>query len=96
MITPPRFNQVNLVVRDMERSLEFYRAAGMNVGAGPEWPPGSGCRHAEVGDDATLEWDNEQFLRVWAPEVEGNVGPGAGRLRGRRRGGAAASASPMS
>jgi catechol 2,3-dioxygenase-like lactoylglutathione lyase family enzyme len=69
-MTPPRFNQVNLIVGDVDRSLDFYRAAGLNVSAAPEWPTGSGCRHAEVGDDATLEWDNEPFVRVWAPEVD--------------------------
>lgn len=66
----PRFNQVNLVVTDLDRSLDFYRLAGLKVEAGREWPPGSDCRHAEVGDQTTLEWDNENFLRVWAPDAD--------------------------
>ena len=45
---PPRFQQVNLVVRDMDAVLAFYRTLGLPIrgGEGEDWPPDSGGRHA--------------------------------------------------
>lgn len=76
----PVFNQVNLVVGDIEASLEFYRRLGLAVEAGPEWPAGSGGRHAEVKmpDGVTLEWDNAPFGLVWAPQWRAARGPVVG------------------
>lgn len=60
--TVPRFQQVNLVVRDMGAVLAFYRTLGLPIRGGDagDWPPGSGGRHAEVeaGDGPTVEFDN--------------------------------------
>ena len=65
----PDFDQVNLVVRDMDAALRFYAQLGLDVpaGAGPEWPPGSGARHAEVTAPGglRLELDNFEMAAIW-------------------------------
>ena len=65
----PRFQQVNLVVRDMDAVLGFYRLLGLPIrgGGADDWPPGSGGRHAEVdgGDGPTVEFDNEAGVKLW-------------------------------
>lgn len=62
------FNQVNLVVTDMEASTAFYRLLGVDVPAASEWPDATGWLHTETGGegDTRFEWDNEPFARVWA------------------------------
>ena len=68
MVDPvPRFQQVNLVVRDLEAVLAFYRTLGLPIRDVDDWPPGSGCRHAEVeaGDEPTVEFDNEAGAKLW-------------------------------
>jgi catechol 2,3-dioxygenase-like lactoylglutathione lyase family enzyme len=64
----PQFNQVNLVVEDMDAAVAFYRALGMKVRFdGGEWPPGSGARHValENGDGAIFELDNLAMMRIY-------------------------------
>jgi uncharacterized glyoxalase superfamily protein PhnB len=65
----PTFQQLNLVVRDMDAVLAFYRTLGLSIRGGDagDWPPGSGARHAEVeaGDGPTVEFDNEAGVRLW-------------------------------
>ncbi len=63
-----RFDQVNLVVRDMDATLKFYRALGVEVPDGfGEWPPGSGARHVEASfpSGMTLEFDNLPMAKIW-------------------------------
>ena len=45
---PPILDQANLVVRDMDATLAFYRWLGLTIPDPLTWPPGSGARHAEV------------------------------------------------
>ena len=74
----PTFNQVNLVVEDVDAALAFYRALGMQVRFdGGEWPAGSGARHVALdnGDGAIFELDNPAMARIYhrgwrAPNVE--------------------------
>jgi uncharacterized glyoxalase superfamily protein PhnB len=65
----PQFQQLNLVVRDMDAVLAFYRTLGLPIRGGEtnDWPPGSGGRHAEVvaGDRPTVEFDNEPGVKLW-------------------------------
>jgi uncharacterized glyoxalase superfamily protein PhnB len=64
----PRFQQLNLVVRDMDAALAFYRTLGLTIGGDDmgDWPPGSGGRHAEVeADGPSVELDNESGARLW-------------------------------
>ncbi|MHB8415609.1 MAG: VOC family protein [Acidiferrobacteraceae bacterium] len=69
-VTPPalptlRLNQVNLVCHDVDASLAFYRALGIEI---VEAPHGSdGIRHARARfpDGFLLEFDNELLARVY-------------------------------
>ncbi len=75
----PRFNQLNLMVEDMDAALAFYQALGMAVRFdGGEWPPGSGARHVALdnGEGAIFELDNLAMARIWhggwrSPDAEG-------------------------
>lgn len=63
-----RFNQLNLVVEDMDAAVTFYKALGMVVRFdGGEWPPGSGARHVALdnGDGAIFELDNPAMARIY-------------------------------
>jgi catechol 2,3-dioxygenase-like lactoylglutathione lyase family enzyme len=63
----PRFDQVNLVVRDMDAALAFYRRLGVAIHDGGEWPPGSGARHVEADSPggARFELDNRPMAAIW-------------------------------
>lgn len=64
----PVFDQVNIVVRDMDATLAFYRRLGLDIPDGPgEWPAGSGARHTEatMPNDVRLEFDNAPMARIW-------------------------------
>lgn len=64
----PTFNQVNLVVEDMDAAVAFYQALGMRVRFdGGEWPAGSGARHVALdnGDGAIFELDNYAMARMY-------------------------------
>ena len=75
----PRFNQLNLVVEDIDAAVAFYLALGMSVRFdGGEWPPGSGARHVALdnGDGAIVELDNIAMARIYhggwrSPDAEG-------------------------
>jgi catechol 2,3-dioxygenase-like lactoylglutathione lyase family enzyme len=64
----PAFDQVNLVVRDMDATLAFYRAVGLDAPErGDEWPPGSGAQHVGVkfANGVRLEFDNVPMAKLW-------------------------------
>lgn len=64
----PRFDQVNLVVDDMDAAVAFYQALGMTVRFdGGEWPPGTGARHVALhnGEGAIFELDNVAMARIY-------------------------------
>jgi catechol 2,3-dioxygenase-like lactoylglutathione lyase family enzyme len=63
-------NQVNVIARDWDASLDFYRALGLELDAGHVWPPGTSGRHAsvEMPNDVQLEFDNEPMLSLYAGE----------------------------
>lgn len=64
----PVFDQVNLIVEDLDRALEFYRRLGLPVPACSEdWPPASGARHADLSlpGGLRLELDNPVMARIW-------------------------------
>jgi uncharacterized glyoxalase superfamily protein PhnB len=72
------FDQVNLVVRDMDAALAFCRRLGLTIPSPPSWPEGSGARHAEVAmpNGVRLEFDNHEMVRLWhtgwRPSPEGS------------------------
>ena len=58
-----KLNQVNIVVRDMDAMVEFYRRLGVDIQTGPaEWAP-----HHRNGDSDgfDLDLDSERFATVW-------------------------------
>jgi len=64
----PVFDQVNLVVADMDATLAFYRRLGLDVDDSfGEWPPGSGARHVDVRfpSGVRLEFDNVPMAKLW-------------------------------
>ena len=63
----PVFDQVNVVVRDMDAMVAFYRRLGLSIADPVEWPPGSGALHvgAEGPDGARLEFDNLAMAKIW-------------------------------
>lgn len=68
----PTLTQVNLVVQDMERTLDFYRRLGLTIKDAVEWPPGSGARHTSVSmpNGFGLEFDNMAGARTWNPGLD--------------------------
>ena len=75
----PAFNQVNLVVRDFDASRAFYERLGVAVGDAPDWPPGSGARHANTEQPGGVHFDldNITMAGIWNAGVRDD--PGSGR-----------------
>jgi uncharacterized glyoxalase superfamily protein PhnB len=75
-------NQLNLIARDWDASLAFYRLLGVEllgveVDAGVEFGPQNGGRHTEVkvtGPYMSLEFDNPASVRMFAADAA-NVKP---------------------
>jgi catechol 2,3-dioxygenase-like lactoylglutathione lyase family enzyme len=64
----PQFNQLNVIVDDMDAAVAFYRALGMTVRFdGGEWPPRSGARHVALdnGAGAIFELDNFAMTSIY-------------------------------
>src|SRR3989442_15986340 len=73
-LSEPRatLGQINLVVQDMEQTLDFYRRLGLTIKDPIEWPPGSGARHTSVSmaNGFGLEFDNMAGARTWNPPLD--------------------------
>ncbi|MEM9515552.1 MAG: VOC family protein [Actinomycetota bacterium] len=71
-----RFDQINLVVADMDATVEFYELLGLEI---PDTIPAFRRHHrsARVGDGLDLDFDSVQFARLWnagsAPARGGGV-----------------------
>jgi catechol 2,3-dioxygenase-like lactoylglutathione lyase family enzyme len=77
MTDRPVFNQLNLVVRDMDAAVRFYRMLGLDISStAGDWPSGSGARHVggQPAGGAHLDLDNGEMTRIWAGQV---LEPGA-------------------
>ncbi len=59
-MTSPALDQINLVVRDMDAALEFYRAVGFDIPPETVWRTASGAHHARVvmANGFELEFDS--------------------------------------
>ena len=57
----PVLRQVNLVVRDMEASIAFYRRLGISVPDAVTWPPDSDARHVDGAMRGGIELDLDNF-----------------------------------
>ena len=70
---PPVLNQLNIVVRDMEASVEFYRRLGLAV----DPPPGEWAAHhveVKLPGDMTLELDSVASAKIWNTGAQPLVG----------------------
>jgi catechol 2,3-dioxygenase-like lactoylglutathione lyase family enzyme len=77
MIGRPVFSQLNIVVRDMDAAIGFYRMLGLDISSPVgDWPPGSGARHVDGPPEggAHLDLDNAEMTRIWAGQA---LEPGA-------------------
>ena len=63
----PILDQLNLVVRDMARSIEFYRAIGLTIPDHTVWRTESGPHHVEIKmpDGFELALDSEALAAVY-------------------------------
>ena len=74
----PRFEQVNLVVADMDASIAFYRLLGLDIPDGSIWRDGAGahCR-ARLSNNFDLEFDSPALARAYNKGWdEANAGSG--------------------
>jgi catechol 2,3-dioxygenase-like lactoylglutathione lyase family enzyme len=72
MTSRPVFNQLNIVVRDMDAAIRFYRMLGLDTSStAGDWPPGSGARHVDGQPEggAHLDLDNAEMTRIWAGQA---------------------------
>jgi catechol 2,3-dioxygenase-like lactoylglutathione lyase family enzyme len=73
--TAPVFNQLNLVVADMEASLAFYRLLGVEIAdTVPEWA--AHHRNAVTNEDLALDFDSVEFAKKWNRGASGTTGGG--------------------
>lgn len=57
----PVLSQLNLVVRDMDATLGFYRRLGLNV----DVDQGDFHAAAHLPNGMLIEWDSTEFVRQW-------------------------------
>jgi uncharacterized glyoxalase superfamily protein PhnB len=69
----PTLNAIGMVVADMTRTLDFYRALGLEFPAGSEAE-----RHVEavVGGGLRLMWDTHEEIRSFDPDFTPNEAGG--------------------
>ena len=60
----PVLDQLNIVVRDMEAAVDFYRLLGLEIPETlPEWQ--AHHRTADIGGEVDLELDSTAFIPQW-------------------------------
>jgi catechol 2,3-dioxygenase-like lactoylglutathione lyase family enzyme len=65
----PVFNQLNLVVRDLEATLAFYRMLGLAVEAAP-----GGHASVKLPNGVAVEFDTTEFVGLWDSGWTGATG----------------------
>lgn len=68
--SPLALGQINVVVRDMARSLAFYRLLGLEIEEIPreDWKPHHA--HAVTAGGLRIEFDSVAFARQWNPGLD--------------------------
>lgn len=79
-VKPLALEQINIIVRDMQRSLAFYRLLGVSIeaGRGPEWDEWA-AHHANgvAANGVRVELDSVAFAKQWNPGLdEAKLGSG--------------------
>lgn len=74
----PDLNQIDLVVRDMEASLAFYRALGVEIPESAIWRTASGAHHVDLAmpSGTIVHLDSEALARVYDRGWREPSGPG--------------------
>jgi uncharacterized glyoxalase superfamily protein PhnB len=69
-INGPALGQINVVVREMKRSLDFYRLLGLAVEEVPhaEWKPHHAT--AMTPNGMRVEFDSVAFAKQWNPALD--------------------------
>jgi uncharacterized glyoxalase superfamily protein PhnB len=80
----PVLDQVNLVVADMERSIDFYREVGLDVPDAPIGPHGIAHGDVAAGGTIHLDLDNLALARVYNADWRRPDGPTARIVLGFR------------
>jgi catechol 2,3-dioxygenase-like lactoylglutathione lyase family enzyme len=71
---PPVFNQLNIVSRDVEASISFYRRLGVEIADHEVWRTSSGTHHVNGRTGETnFEMDSVTFARIWNPAWSGHA-----------------------
>jgi catechol 2,3-dioxygenase-like lactoylglutathione lyase family enzyme len=65
----PVLDQLNLVVRDMDAAVEFYRRLGLDIPDRGPWDPDH--RSAESAGDIDFDLDSADFARKWNEGASG-------------------------
>jgi uncharacterized glyoxalase superfamily protein PhnB len=68
MTATPRFTGLNLVAKDFDATLAFYRALGIDISDEKVWSTESGPHHTEgvdIGAGAEIELDSASLARVY-------------------------------
>ncbi len=70
------FNQVNLVVKDMARTLAFYRRLGVEIPESNIWKTPSGIHHVSIGGagGVDMEFDSQALARRYNRGYEAERG----------------------
>ncbi|WP_354263635.1 VOC family protein [Arthrobacter sp. OAP107] len=63
-------NQINLVVRNMDAAVAFYRRFGLKI----EAAPGAFHASARLPNGMVIEWDSVEFVRQWDSGWNGATG----------------------
>ena len=63
----PDLNQIDFVARDMEASIAFYRALGVEIPETAIWRTKTGIHHVDVvtPGGVTLHWDSPQLAKAY-------------------------------
>ena len=64
-------DMVGLVVKDMQKSLEFYRVLGLDI---PKYPDGEMYVDFKLPNGLRISWNDEKMMREIDPDYEEPVG----------------------
>ncbi|HZC17429.1 MAG TPA: VOC family protein [Caulobacteraceae bacterium] len=70
------FSQINLVVRDMAKTLAFYRRLGVKIPEAGQWSTPSGIHHVTLGgaSGVDMEFDSQALARRYNRGYEAERG----------------------
>ncbi|MGH6871810.1 MAG: VOC family protein [Rhizomicrobium sp.] len=66
-------NQLDLVCRDVDKSIAFYRLLGVKIPASAAWRTKTGAHHVRIGFDDTVELalDSQKLARAYNASYRG-------------------------